>query len=244
MDNENIVSVILHDTGRFAIGESFRFCLVLLQRKNVQRDLVVGCSNITKLKQIENIVASDSNNDRLKKQLIETTTIEMTSNDTVEASTDKHQEDYISDILSFAKMSDLMQNEVSDPHTHNELHNIQNEQQELDSETSEVDENRNNDQLKDEQESSSSSSTSNSVIKSSENVYASHLMDNFNDNLLPGIGIGVLITTVFALIYAVTKITNDRRTNPATVCYAAADQQTTEIENHNRYLKLQATTSL
>lgn len=244
MDNENIVSVILHDTGRFAIGESFRFCLVLLQRRNVQRDLVVGCSNITKLKQIENIVASDSNNDRLKKQLIETTTIEMTSNDTVEASTDKHQEDYISDILSFAKMSDLMQNEVSDPHTHNELHNIQNEQQELDSETSEVDENRNNDQLKDEQESSSSSSTSNSVIKSSENVYASHLMDNFNDNLLPGIGIGVLITTVFALIYAVTKITNDRRTNPATVCYAAADQQTTEIENHNRYLKLQATTSL
>lgn len=239
VDNENIVSVILRDTSRFSIGENYRFCLVLVQRKNVQRDLVVGCSNITKLKQIENIVAADSSNDRLKKQLIDTTT-ESSGKETSEATTERHQEDYISDILSFSKMSDMMENEISDEHIHDDQSDFQNEQQSMDN----ADENRKKsaaDQFMVKDMPNTSATVSEPVVKPSEKLY---LMDNFNDNLLPGIGIGILITTVFALIWAVTKLSNDRRSNPATVCYAAADQQTTEIENHNRYLKLQATTSL
>lgn len=54
MDNENIVSVILRDTSDLQLGESYRFCLVLLHdRPNQKRDLVVGCSNQTRLQAFE-----------------------------------------------------------------------------------------------------------------------------------------------------------------------------------------------
>ncbi|KAJ6643821.1 hypothetical protein Bhyg_08786, partial [Pseudolycoriella hygida] len=54
MDDENIVSVILRDTGDLQIDESYRFCLVLLQEKKIKKDLIVGCSNVTKLQAIQN----------------------------------------------------------------------------------------------------------------------------------------------------------------------------------------------
>lgn len=63
MNNENIVSVILQDISGLIIGERYRFCLVLLQEKNIKRDLVVGCSNITKLEAFDNFSSSeDSSN--------------------------------------------------------------------------------------------------------------------------------------------------------------------------------------
>lgn len=61
MNNENIVSVILQDISGLILGDRYRFCLVLLQEKNIKRDLVVGCSNITKLEAFENSSLEDYN---------------------------------------------------------------------------------------------------------------------------------------------------------------------------------------
>lgn len=43
------VSVTLADSSALQVGDSYRFCLVLLKDKNGQSELVVGCSNITRL---------------------------------------------------------------------------------------------------------------------------------------------------------------------------------------------------
>lgn len=217
MENENIVSVILYDTTRFAIGEKYRFCLVLVKKDNEdQRELVVGCSNITKLKQIDNNLVAET--DRLQKQsnIIQTTSIETPKS---------NEKQLVSDISSFDKISDNKQDEL--PYDDNFSDFMA------------------NDTTDGTEQISQTSTTSASIIKkSSEKLYAPQLIDTFDENLLPGIGIAILITTVFALIWIATKLTNDRRTNPATVCYAASDQHSIDIENRNRYLKLQATTTL
>lgn len=75
MDDENIVSVILRDTSGLVLGDSYRFCLVLLHERNIQRDLVVGCSNQTRLQAIETtgiedgVVGGDDDHARLQQQL-------------------------------------------------------------------------------------------------------------------------------------------------------------------------------
>lgn len=53
MDDENIVSVILRDTSGLVLGDSYRFCLVLLHERHIKREMVVGCSNQTRLQAIE-----------------------------------------------------------------------------------------------------------------------------------------------------------------------------------------------
>lgn len=226
INNENIINVILHDTGQFVIGESYRFCLVLLQKKDIHRDLVVGCSNITKLKTIESDIRADSDNETLKKQLNMAKTMSEANK-----STDNQMHSQMSDISSFDKISDFAEDELTNPLNH-ESANFQNEQERYgnyDDETVTTE---------------LSTTLSNPVIKSTEKLYGSQFFTNFNNNVLPGIGIGVLISSVFALIWAANKFKSDRRTSPATICYAATDDHITDIENSNRYLKLQATTTL
>ncbi|XP_059609209.1 leucine-rich repeat-containing protein 15 [Phlebotomus argentipes] len=47
--DESVVSVNLADSSALIVGDSYRFCLVLLKEKGGQSELVVGCSNITRL---------------------------------------------------------------------------------------------------------------------------------------------------------------------------------------------------
>lgn len=204
MENEDIVSVILYDTEKFVIGEKYRFCLVLVQReKNHDQEMIIGCSNITKLKQIENILVADKSKDSFSVPV----TIRSTTT----------SDDVISDISSFEKITDFLEN---DHHTEQtpiyksvKIPNI-------------------------------SITTTKPIQSDIENVYASQLMNHFNDSLMPSLSICVLITSIFAFIWAATKITHHRRSIPSTVCYAATDQHSIDIENSNRYLKLQATTTL
>lgn len=225
IENENIVSVILYDTGRFVIGENYRFCLVLIQRDDDDQELVVGCSNITKLKQIENNLAAD---DQPKKH-INIARIENTQNKVPEES---REQQIVSDISSFDKISDSVQDEFQ---YDNDLHVYSTEKGITKTTTINI-------EVEDEHE--TTTIAPNAMRKSSEKLYAPRLIDTIDESFLPAIGIAVLITSLFGLIWFGTKLSNNRRSNPATVCYAASDQHSVDIENRNRYLKLQATTTL
>lgn len=213
MDDENIVSVILRDTSGLVLGESYRFCLVLLHAKNVKQDLVVGCSNITKLQAIENAdeVMTDSSRLQLQKLIANT----------------RHNKRIYDESLGY----DLPPEVATD----------------YDDGGS--------------QPVSVSTSTTNprKVIVTSNDRLKAHdgvgqhrveLFGQLNRSFLPGLGLGILITGVFALIWAATKLRSTQPTNPSvTTCYAAASTMhlpggDLEREHRNRYLKLQATTSL
>lgn len=241
MENENIVSVILYDISRFTIGNNYRFCLVLVQRRDDQTsDLVVGCSNITKLKQIETVLAHDQ---------IDTHQLAVTPVSIAGASANgptsrpsppvATQPETISDISSFEKITDLMQNDHHQLPSHPNKHDAPNDgvQQEH---TTIVNQSHGN-RVTSATDISSSTPKQLAVQK----AYTSQLMNHFNDTFMPSLSIGVLITSICAFIWAATKITtHHRRTIPSTVCYAASDQHSVDIENSNRYLKLQATTTL
>ncbi|KAL9916145.1 leucine-rich tendon-specific protein isoform 1-T1 [Glossina fuscipes fuscipes] len=49
INGQNTVSVIVPDSSTLDVGESYRFCLVMIQDRNPQAELTVGCSNITQL---------------------------------------------------------------------------------------------------------------------------------------------------------------------------------------------------
>lgn len=219
MENENIVSVILYDTTRFTIGNKYRFCLVLVQKKDDQSDLVVGCSNITKLKQIENMLPTD----KLSEQF--STPVSITTKEFVEKAPSTPEPEVISDISSFEKITELMQND------RRQVHDDDNAQEYTTKYQSEV-----NHVL-------TIPSTLKPKSSTADQAYASQLMNHFNDTFMPSLSIGVLITSICAFIWAATKITHHRRAIPSTVCYAA-NQHSVDIENSNRYLKLQATTTL
>lgn len=220
MENENIVSVILYDTTQFTVGDKYRFCLVLVQKNDEQHDLVVGCSNITKLKQIENVLVSDRGGDHLVGPVTistTTTTITKLELETINPKSNQDEDEVISDISSFEKISDQMQNERQQKIQNIDYTTIDHSEMPI---------------------------TVKTIQTPIETEYASKLMNHFNDGLMPSLSIGVLITSVFAFIWAATKITHHRRSIPSTVCYAASDQHSIDIENSNRYLKLQATTTL
>lgn len=84
--------------------------------------------------------------------------------------------------------------------------------------------------------------------KPSESLYAQQLMNGLNDSFLPGLGIGILLTCILVMVYGATRIRNDRGANAAvTTCYANANDHAADIidcEHRNRYIKLQATTTL
>lgn len=209
-----MVSVILYDTTRFTVGSNYRFCLVLLQENDDQHSLVVGCSNVTKLKQIDNILVSDTADYQ--------TVVAVTTDALAKAATKSPSKDeVISDISSFDKITDSTQ-DVNQPSQEQPTY----------------DENI--------PESTTGERTRQSTTKKPivEKAYASQLMTHINDSLIPSLSIGILITCVLGFIWAASKITHHRRSSPSTVCYAAADQHSIDIENGNRYLKLQATTTL
>lgn len=88
------------------------------------------------------------------------------------------------------------------------------------------------------------------TVHNERNETYEQMLVKLNESFLPGLGVGVLVTSVLVLIWGAMKI---RRTKPtvaptSTTCYTAngsrLDSQVSDVENGNRYLKLQATTSL
>lgn len=88
-------------------------------------------------------------------------------------------------------------------------------------------------------------------------------LNSLNKSFLPGLGLGILVTSLLVLIWGATRLrqtvnstnnhnhnnsSNNRRSSSptATTCYAASEHiaRLADAENGARYLKLQATTSL
>lgn len=202
MDDENIVSVILRDTSGLVLGDSYRFCLVLLQEKNIKRDLVVGCSNITKLQAIENDEQLSASGQQQLQKLITNTR----NSDRLAAYADEQSQEAAvgSDISMFDRISGR-NDEITNP-------------------------------KKDDSRVEFSGSGTISKISS------------LNRSFLPGLGLGILVTSLFVLMWGATKLKANRQENPnVSTCYTASSGQIASVhdnENRNRYLKLQATTSL
>lgn len=243
MENENIVSVILSDINRFTIGNKYRFCLVLVQHKDDQSsDLVVGCSNITKLKQIETV--SDHKQIDTHQFTTPVSIATATADGAATRMSVAMQHEVISDISSFEKITDLMQNDHHHLRSHQIKHNEPNDVG-VQEEYTTVYQSHENHMASATDTSSSLSLSSTPKQLAVQKAYTSQLMNHFTDTFMPSLSIGVLITSICAFIWAATKITtHHRRTIPSTVCYAASDQHSVDIENSNRYLKLQATTTL
>lgn len=220
MDNENIVSVMLSDASRFIIGDNYRFCLVLIEKMlNDSHDLTIGCSNQTTLKRIE----YGSTTGTTFANATNTTSTDTDSN------TDDDNEDN-SDISSFDKISNSDSATVDNDFRRIDDMNI-NEMTTIKT-------------IADETTQTHTTDMTATIKNRTEQMYASRITYGFDNSFYPGIFIGILITLVIALVCMAAKLSNSRRLNTATVCYAAADQHSNDIENCNRYLKLQATTTL
>lgn len=207
MEDENIVSVILRDTSGLQIDESYRFCLVLLQEKKTKRDLIVGCSNVTKLQAIQ-----DNDDDNVRATYSKLYHLP-NSPKNVSAGVKLHSN--YTDISNFAKIADK-NDEITNPMNHEV---IEKEPTEINHEPMAFD----GDQRM-------------------------ALFGQINPNFLPGLGISILIVSLFLIVWGAKKFRNERNNNrPGSTCYSAAIDQISDVhdkENRNRYLKLQATTSL
>lgn len=212
MDEENIVSVILRDTSGLVIGESYRFCLVLVHATNIKRDLVIGCSNITKLQAIENPDEMMSDSSRLQLQKLIANT--------------RHINRLYDESLGY----DLPPEVATDYADNNN-----------DNQLSVVTPMKNPEKI---------SLTGDKINSHPVGFQSFDLYAQINQSFLPGLGFGILITSVFALIFVATKMRASQPINQsASTCYAAASTLhlpggDLDRENRSRYLKLQATTSL
>lgn len=188
-----MLSVILHDTEHFSIGENYRFCMVLTHRIHENHELIVGCSNVTKLKMIESseddVIASSTR-----------------SNDDSELSST------ISDISDFSRMlestNDDSEETISEPTRKSAWTNVDH-----------------------------------TIKSSSTETMSSRRTSTTRDVATVASCFSILVVLLIALLWMMVQVRNNRRPCPATICYAA-DDRTGDSEKTNRYLKLQATTTL
>lgn len=223
---ENIVSIILSDAKHYVVGDSYRFCLVLAQPKNLSRDLVVGCSNITKMKNIESGLSNESGEDR-QSQPDRSMHDDNFESAMVDDATTSESRQAISDIATFDKITSnaddiWYKNRAPNDHTvdHPRITSVHHHEEEQNVSVE---------------------------AQPSDGLFAYQLMHGLNNSFLPGLGIGILLASIFVLLYGVARMRNDRSSNTAvTTCYAANDHvaDIIDCENRNRYLKLQATTTL
>lgn len=207
MNNENIVSVILQDSSDLIVGDSYRFCLVLVEQKNIKRDLVVGCSNITKLELIEN--ANSYADDGTTRETNEIPNLETNQ----------------SDITSIDKVSSQ-----NDEFVHRQTQKS----------------------IFTSQLVSNKSKSLPGIVNNPPTGQTFEVLKNMNGSFLPGLGVGILVTSIFVLIWGIMKLKGEQQSNqPITTCYMASCDPAnnrvinlTDNENRSQYLKLQATTNL
>ncbi|XP_055916463.1 toll-like receptor 3 [Eupeodes corollae] len=193
INGQNTVSVIVPESSILEIGESYRFCLVLVQEDNPKSEVVIGCSNITKL-QLSN---PNSNFDNRPQASL------------------NRRPMYPSDISNIDRISthsdEISGNEEQIPYVGGRKYSM-------------------------------------SEYPIGGQVRAYNFIDSLNKSFLPGLGLGILVTSIFVLIWGATRIRSNSRPNTptATTCYAASERiaHLADPEHGARYLKLQATTSL
>lgn len=252
MDDENIVSVILRDTSGLQLGETYRFCLVLLNdRPNAKRDLVVGCSNQTRLQAFEDDgrgpdadATDDSARLQLQKyydvQAADSAAEPVIATDYASNRTQQQQQqNQRSNIVGGGGQTILVNNHIG----------------------------------------SGVVTVAAAAASDSASQQRAELLQQLNRSFLPGLAMGILITGALVLVLGIVRLRVQRlplsmaaacggvvpqqqqqqqRSAAAangTTCYAAsgvhipgspdadADGGVT-LDLHNRYLKLQATTSL
>lgn len=215
VNGQNTVSVIVPDSSSLEIGESYRFCLVMIQEQKPDSELNIGCSNITRL--------------------------ERSSPGAVPVSRQYQRRPYYN------------ANELKPEVVHDVGEDYQVNQRRFNSVVG-----------------SQPQQTQQSTL-----LHSYTVIDSLNKSFLPGLGLGVLVTSVLVLIWGATRIrqtggssggagrngdsidsnsssmhNNNNNSRPgtptATTCYAASDHiaRLADAENGTRYLKLQATTSL
>ncbi|KAH8254440.1 hypothetical protein KR032_010132, partial [Drosophila birchii] len=223
VNGQNTVSVIVPDSSSLEIGESYRFCLVMVQEQNHKDDLNIGCSNITQLQM------SSPGSIPISRQYQRRPYY--TSNELKPEAVHEAGEDYQLNQRRFNPVVVVgSQPQQTHPHQQSTL------------------------------------------------LHSYTVIDSLNKSFLPGLGLGVLVTSVLVLIWGATRIrhthsnggggggggrgndsigsnsssmhNNNNNSRPgtptATTCYAASDHiaRLADAENGTRYLKLQATTSL
>lgn len=85
-----------------------------------------------------------------------------------------------------------------------------------------------------------------SFQKTNLNEKTVQFFNNISSNIyIPGLGLGILLTSCI-LLWAVFKLKTDRERTSIRSCYASASVLNNAIDNEtrNRYVKLQATTTL
>ncbi|XP_064547042.1 slit homolog 3 protein [Drosophila montana] len=224
VNGQNTVSVIVPDSSSLDIGESYRFCLVMVQEQNPKADLNIGCSNITQL-QLSSPGALPVLRQYQRRPYY--TPHELESEHLAPG------EDY--------------------PLNKRQFNSIAGSQQQMHPQPP-------------------------SAPPSPTLLHSYNVIDSLNKSFLPGLGLGILVTSVVVLIWGATRIrqgvavsagandvslssnsnsmqhhnnnNNNNSSRPstptATTCYAASDHiaRMADAENGTRYLKLQATTSL
>ncbi|XP_017483008.1 PREDICTED: uncharacterized protein LOC108371901 isoform X2 [Rhagoletis zephyria] len=198
LNGQNTVSVIVPDSSSLEIGESYRFCLVMVQEENHDADLNVGCSNITKLQLSTpgSVPEVRQYQRRPYKAELSTYRDAETSYAPIVAQTiDEHLTNSKRNYNTIFEEASQSQ-QTTQPHTYN-------------------------------------------------------FVESLNKSFLPGLGVGILVTSVVVLVWGAMRIrqnsNNSRPSTPtATTCYAASEHiaRLADTENGTRYLKLQATTSL
>ncbi|XP_070134020.1 uncharacterized protein Lrt isoform X2 [Drosophila bipectinata] len=223
VDGQNTVSVIVPDSSSLEIGESYRFCLVMVQEQNPKAELNIGCSNITQLQ------LSSPGSVPVSRQYQRPPYY--TSNELRPELGHDAGEDYE---LNQRRFNSMVGSQQQQTHPHPHPH------------------------------------------PQSTMLHSYTVIDSLNKSFLPGLGLGVLVTSVLVLIWGATRIrqnnsangggsgrgndsvgsnssgmhNNNNNSRPgtptATTCYAASDHiaRLADAENGSRYLKLQATTSL
>ncbi|XP_020806720.1 slit homolog 3 protein [Drosophila serrata] len=224
VNGQNTVSVIVPDSSSLEIGESYRFCLVMVQEPNSKNDLNIGCSNITQLQM------SSPGSIPVSRQYQRRPYY--TSNELKPEAVHEASEDYQLNQRRFNPVV-VVGNQQQQTHPHQQ----------------------------------------------STLLHSYTVIDSLNKSFLPGLGLGVLVTSVLVLIWGATRIrhsggsnggggggggrgndsigsnsssmhNNNNNSRPgtptATTCYAASDHiaRLADVESGTRYLKLQATTSL
>ncbi|CAD7014036.1 unnamed protein product [Ceratitis capitata] len=204
LNGQNTVSVIVPDSSTLEIGESYRFCLVMVQEQNHDADLNVGCSNITKLQLSSPGSVPEVRQYQRRPYRTELTTYRDTENGLTSIATHTVDENYPNSKRNYNTIYD----------EDNELQQHQQQQH-----------------------------------STQKHTYS--FLDSLNKSFLPGLGVGILVTSVVVLVWGATRIRqnsiNSRPSTPtATTCYAASEHiaRLADVENGTRYLKLQATTSL
>ncbi|XP_073848895.1 leucine-rich tendon-specific protein [Musca autumnalis] len=223
INGQNMVSVIVPDSSSLDVGESYRFCLVMVQEHNEQSDLTVGCSNITQLQESTSGMLPSNRQFIPRRPYADLSKFDRSASTDVVAEQNTNNGlnvDYSINSRKFNTMSTSQQRTVDGgfddgPHaTH------------------------------------------------AENPY--EFLNSLNKSFLPGLGLGILVTSIMVLIWAASRLRQnvnhnnnnnnhimhgDRRSSSptATTCYAASEHLARLADTENggtRYLKLQATTSL